>query len=144
MKIYIVTEGNYSDYHIISIHSDKTKAEEVAKSFLGGVEEWELNDENFISKLSETIFDVDMTEEGVVTKVTKVKKQVFDAIDEFAFDNAITGWVASYKGTHEGEEVYKISMYVFAKDEKHAIKLVNEKRLFLISNNMFKKDKNNK
>lgn len=44
MKVYIVTDGDYSDFHIISVWSDKPTAEKVA-GFHGGAEvrEYEVN-----------------------------------------------------------------------------------------------------
>ena len=38
--VYIVTEGEYSDYHIDSIFSDKNKADIHAALIRGNVEEW--------------------------------------------------------------------------------------------------------
>ena len=35
MKIYVVTQGEYSDYHIITATTDKDIAEQVAKKFNG-------------------------------------------------------------------------------------------------------------
>lgn len=52
MKIYIVTAGQYSDYRIEKIFTDKTKAEEFAKWFYdsNGVEEWDTEDEFEVEK----------------------------------------------------------------------------------------------
>ena len=35
MKIYVVTQGEYSDYHIITATTDKNIAEQIAKKFNG-------------------------------------------------------------------------------------------------------------
>ncbi len=41
MNIYVLTDGNYSDYHIIGVFTDEAMAEK-AKAVAGGdIEEWE-------------------------------------------------------------------------------------------------------
>lgn len=41
MTVYVITEGSYSDYHIIAVSTDKDKAEKLAEMFGADVEEWE-------------------------------------------------------------------------------------------------------
>lgn len=41
MKIYVVTDGEYSDYHIITATADLSVAKKVAKKFGGEIEEYE-------------------------------------------------------------------------------------------------------
>ncbi len=55
MKLYVVTEGVYSDYHIVCIFSDKSKAENYVKyhaadSYFDGlnIEEYELEDDKYV------------------------------------------------------------------------------------------------
>ena len=48
MTLYVVTEGEYSDYHIVGIYSTKEHAEKVKKYYNGlydypDIEEWELD-----------------------------------------------------------------------------------------------------
>lgn len=40
-KLYAITAGEDSDYHIITLSSDKAKAEIVAEVFCGNVEEYD-------------------------------------------------------------------------------------------------------
>lgn len=47
MKLYVVTQGEYSDYHIEKIFLDKDKAENYAKYHRAEVEEWETDDEDY-------------------------------------------------------------------------------------------------
>lgn len=52
-KIYVVTQGDYSDYHIIACFTDKEKAELCAKIYSdyydeAGVEEYDIKDNDFI------------------------------------------------------------------------------------------------
>lgn len=41
MKIYVVTDGEYSDYHIITATIDRSVAEKIAKKFGADIEEYE-------------------------------------------------------------------------------------------------------
>lgn len=41
MKIYVVTDGMYSDYHIITATTDLSVAEGIAKKFNADIEEYE-------------------------------------------------------------------------------------------------------
>lgn len=52
MKLYVVTQGEYSDYHIEKIFLDKKKAENYAEYhstyyYKAQVEEWETGDEDY-------------------------------------------------------------------------------------------------
>ena len=52
MKVYIVTAGEYSDYRIEKVFTNKTKAEEFAKWCYdsNGVDEWDTEDEINVEK----------------------------------------------------------------------------------------------
>lgn len=41
MKIYVVTDGMYSDYHILTATTDLALAEKIAKKFCAEIEEYE-------------------------------------------------------------------------------------------------------
>lgn len=67
-KIYIVTKGDYSDYHIIACFADKDKAELCAKMYTGGweeakVEEYDIKDNDFVLNEKQCTFfaEVDIT-----------------------------------------------------------------------------------
>ncbi|MBR2248771.1 MAG: hypothetical protein IJ880_17455 [Bacilli bacterium] len=53
MTVYVVTDGEYSDYHIVGIFSDREKAEicVAIKTEDGGVEEWDVDDIKIDSNL---------------------------------------------------------------------------------------------
>lgn len=65
-KIFIVTEGAYSDYHIVGVFSSREKAEECSPAAVAGIahcwiEEWELDampDEGYMQQLFTTTLDV--------------------------------------------------------------------------------------
>lgn len=41
MKIYVITDGEYSDYHIITATTDEKMAKSIAKRFNANIEEYE-------------------------------------------------------------------------------------------------------
>lgn len=47
MKVYIVTDGEYSDYHIEAVFTDKKQAELYSVFHNGDVEEWETDKSYF-------------------------------------------------------------------------------------------------
>ena len=53
MKVYVITEGSYSDYHIVGVTLDRDKAERAAKLVEGvcsypEIEEWETDEVDLI------------------------------------------------------------------------------------------------
>lgn len=73
MKIYIVTAGEYSDYRIEKVFTDKDKAEEFAKWCYdsNGVDEWETENELDVEKyyricVQYKLYDNGRTEEPIV------------------------------------------------------------------------------
>ena len=53
MKVYVITEGSYSDYHIVGVTLDRDKAERAAKLVEGAyscanIEEWETDEVDLI------------------------------------------------------------------------------------------------
>ena len=129
--IYVVTAGDYSDYHIEGVYSTKEKARLAVKLF--GLDDF--NDENIEEwKLDETLphpkgmwfYVVEMNEEGDVNE-TKIENAKYA-------ENFIKDRWRPY-----GDDVH-IDFYMWAKDEKHAIKIANEMRIQLIANNQWDAD----
>lgn len=55
MKIFIVTKGEYSDYHIEEVFTNKEKAELYAKCHYCEVEEWDTSDDIIISPCKQLV-----------------------------------------------------------------------------------------
>jgi len=135
MKVYIVTSGAYSDYQINAIFSTKENAERYNKIYASGdfedIEEFEVDDEmaliNRIIDEKITIYLVCMDRDGNIKEVMKESPSV-SLVEEL-----LTG--------KQRPVLYAdcMDMCVIAKDEKHAIKIVNEKRVQLIANNEWDK-----
>ena len=118
IKVYIVTEGEYSDYGIIGVFSTKDKAEKFVEEFGGDIEEYGLD--ILCLMKNKKIYSVKMTKEGVATVILEDYCCIEDCINKrYGFDN---------------KNMY---FYCFAKDKPHAIKIANEWRTNLIANNQW-------
>ena len=138
MKVYIATSGSYSDYHIDAVFSTKENAEKYNDLYGEGdfddIEEFEVDDEmaliNRIRDGKITIYLVCIDRNGNVRKIEKESP-----------------YVSLVKDLLSGKYHYVLyadcsamDMYVIAKNEEHAIKIVNEKRVQLIANNEWRKN----
>lgn len=112
MKIYVVTRGNYSDYHIITATVDPTRAEAIRKLYDGSYEEArvEVFDSDLILPLLEgqRRFLISFWANG----------DVYHSYSDMEVDEPN---VCEF---HNGE------LYVtcFARDLEHAIKIASERR----------------
>lgn len=112
-EIYIITDGDYSDYHICSVFLDEKKAKEIQKRFGGNIEIYNADEINEYLKYGE-FYSVSMDREGDTFKCYK-----------------LTTWEKIYWPLHEPMiNIYTNSMVivVHANDEKHAIKIANDIR----------------
>ncbi len=107
-KVFIVTEGDYSDYSIRAVFSTRRKA----KAFVTAVgakhmevEVWQLDDPALPATGHPYI--VDITEGGDTLRVERVNH-----------------WF----GADEGHRENIFWFYVWARDEAHAVKIANERR----------------
>lgn len=123
MKIYSVSKGEYSDYKVMALYSNKEYAEGICnrirryyKYDRPFVEEFTLDENLEILKKGYNIYFLRMDREGNASGI-EITGDI-DNIGDWGFD------------IHN-----KLYMYVLAKDEKHAIKIVNDKRAELIANN---------
>lgn len=111
MNVYIVTSGNYSDYHIVAAYSTEERALAHAKLVDdGGVEVCEIDRFNEIP-LGLEPWKISMDREGRIWYARRT-----DLSNKSEFNGQIT---------HNG--YFQIA--VWAKDKEHAIKIVNEKRI---------------
>lgn len=135
--IYIVTSGSYSDYKIHSVFTDKAIAEAYINAFTfayddASIEEFEEN--LFAEQLKNRYiaFKINMDIDGNVLKIEKCNDYVLTNENK---PYHISGTV--YVDYLKRIDVLNLDMSVLAKDEQHAIKIVNEKRGQLIAANLF-------
>lgn len=130
--IYAVTEGSYSDFRVRALFSTKEKAEDlmrlVPNADYNDIEEYELNpNTSYLVKRGYAPYDVVMLKDGEVEYIEKRKTTCYFLTEECCV------WKRSGSGFHEGKPDV-IRARVVAKNEKHAVKIANEKRAQSIAN----------
>ena len=126
---FLVTRGDYSDYRVCAVFTEKALAEKYIDSFKGNsyeefrIENYALNPYQYELKNDYKPFFLRMTKEGNCTEIN-VKDSSYGFEDEdidFGFDVNKNMYIS-----------------IFAKDETHAVKIANEKRVQLIAGNRWK------
>jgi len=121
--IYVVTTGTYSDYKIDSVFDSKELAQSYIDSFSTSgwykmsIEEFKLNPFEKQVKEGYLPYFLRMTKEGKCTQIN-ICDSSFELGEKPFFDVDD-----------------KICHKIFAKDEKHAIKILNEIRAQLVATN---------
>jgi len=134
-KLYVVTRGEYSDYCISAIFDSKELAQAYIEKFsifenrhyfngFNEIEEFVLNPQEEHLLTNRKPFMVEMRRNG---DVGSVLEEV-----EFNYPN-YDGLVEFIGYAHDPDRTMRI--VVFANDEKHAIKIANEKRGQIIAMN---------
>jgi len=120
MKVYLVTDGDYSDFSIEAIFSTKELAIAFQKRFrYDSVGEWEVDSLVDLHK-GLTYYSVFMKKDGMTEEVEEHCGKRGDVSYNYQYSNDI---------------VYALHASVWAKDKKHAVKILNEKRSIILANN---------
>jgi len=118
-KVYIVTQGCYSDYHIVAVFSNKEIAEKYAKKINSewdpaDVEEWGVD--AWVEEIQKgyDAWEVRMKENG---------EAIVDKIDYAKYEWRKEPFVT--ETDYDGEKFYIV--YCLAKSKEHAIKIASER-----------------
>jgi len=123
MKIYIVSDGNYSDYHIKGIYSTREKAEYAKELYLAENEIWETTLDYLPEHPNNCLpWYVTMDSEGNVTNSGREDPAVISG----------SKWGAYYL-KEEGVKKLQFVFKMWATDEEHAIKIASEYRRRLLA-----------
>lgn len=110
-KIYIITKGNYSDYHICAVTMDKSRAEKLKRLFDGRWEEAEIEEYTLDeAQKNEYIYYIDFQDNS--------PSHIY--IDEYS------GFANSSDASYVIDCSEYVRVYVRAKDEKHAMKIAQD------------------
>lgn len=111
---YAVTDGDYSDYHIIAIADNKERAENIKKLYSGKYSEPMIEEFFDGESKDEVLYDVWYETNGSY----KLFLQTFD-MNELSNINIVKENVLR-------NDWWKYSVLVMAKDENHAIKIAQD------------------
>lgn len=131
---YIVMAGEYSDRHVCGVYTTQENADYAARLFNGWVEEFE--PDALPGHPKGTIgFVVFMAKDGAA----EARPISAELVDHYAgkddFDR-------KYRRDDDGvlHATQQIRAYLWARDEQHAVKIVNEKRAQIIAANEWPED----
>lgn len=115
MKVYVVTEGDYSDYHIVGVTTDRETAEAYCKISKGDwyeprVEEYDTK--AFADIRTAKPYRVIMEKDGTMTT---------EAGDGFSYESAVEHHVSHIRMWGDNPNYYEV--VVLAEDEQHARKI---------------------
>ena len=107
MKVYVITKGCYSSYHIVGVCLDKKKAKEIAEA---------------VSEEPRSLYEARVEEYDTDAFVTGLKYYV-------SYVDGI--WYAGIDDYDEHQSNYAYSdksFIVYAKDKEHAVKIAQDMR----------------
>lgn len=119
MKIYITTSGDYSDYHIVGVFTDKEVADDIAgRIYDGRVETWEVNKRHPIPP-NYNIWSISMLANLTCIKAEQLK-------DKHYQESAISRLAGKHiEGPYIPDQYYILT--VAARNETHAVKIAAER-----------------
>lgn len=138
-KIYIVTAGDYSDYHIVTVFSSRELAEKFCTKFGDPDYEYEIEEyelDSFRQQLNNGLncFNVSMCADG----------SLLDDVDKDYNEEVILSGKTNYRIYKWDQERLMLHITCMAENRQHAIKIANEIRTQLIATNNFVLGYNNK
>lgn len=122
MRVYIITEGAYSDYHICAVCLDKEKAECIAEKVCGEVEEYETKDADILFK------KIPYYKIYIDIKTGKILcAQQHSVEDNDYYDTYAKGWDRCEPIQKNGKVIICFKTYVQAKEKEKAIKIARDR-----------------
>lgn len=151
-KIYVITSGDYSDYHIITVMSSMKKAKEFKEYYektqrYDSVEIEVYNIDQWLFQARNSLFPwyVEMYSDGETLKAEKLT-YIPNNINQCYIITPMKKKYIKLDPRPDWKEMDKnfneyffpgLLTYIFAEDKKHAVKIANEKRTALLAYNMF-------
>ena len=135
MKAYIITEGDYSDYHIIGVYSTKELAENANTLFDGCIEEFEL-DKTYDIPVGYKPFDVRMDKDGNNAEAKSYGCSSEESLNRHVKTRCYFYTRNAWNYKRKLEDCEHFFCQCIAKDETTAIKIANEKRGIMLAMNI--------
>ncbi len=130
-SVWVIEHGQYSDYSVIGVYTTKEKAQLVCDTINkdiiydeATIAEWPLDPAADELANGMSRYYVSMRWDGTTDEVTRGEVHYYDLDDETR---------AYQRFDHKDRKVLGKTFTMWARDEKHAIKIANERRTRLIS-----------
>lgn len=152
-SIFIVTDGDYSDYHICAVFTEKSDADYYSEYLRPGsnVEEHDLNPHCGVISENLKGFSVEMTKEGDTIRIelcgveTAAAGGNYISISKSEYRKAFREFGMGREKTREKKWLDTLPLtgtfHMLARDEKHAVKIANERRTRWLAENLWKDDR---
>lgn len=135
--VWVVECGEYSDYRVVGVFSSEANAQLVADAIRAGeygegpdVAKWELDPAVDALNQGHRLWYVVMLRDGAVERVDRQTLSAYEI-----GHTAAHIWKRTKAPAYKGKGIPDaLTMTVWAKDETHAVKIVNEKRAQMIAN----------
>lgn len=135
--IYIVTQGEYSDYRIVAVFTEEADAVKFVETYKNGERRW-YSDEPEIETWPTNPYTSEQLRLGLMRYEAFIDK---DGNNARAHRSETQGAVVDPKHEHfvrvNFHDVETLNTVVYATCEKHAIKIANERRASLLANNLW-------
>lgn len=132
-KVYVVTAGSYSDYHIVGVFDTIQAAEAITTDDDDRViEEYELNPIGLTRPDGMFCYRMFMSWDGVAHNVNREAcREADDNFDGTYIHEC--GMLVLEAGRRDYHQVQGISTTVLARSKEHAVKIANERRTMLLA-----------
>lgn len=114
-KIYVVTQGVYSDYHIVAATTDRELAEKIAAKFSTKWDECDIEEYDDAEVMLKPAWEIDFNKDGNIVSTHECTS---------AYDYSCIGECRDYGSWYDN----KMRVTVSADDLESAIKIAAEKR----------------
>lgn len=128
-KVYIITDGDYSDYHIVAVFDDKKLANKFIKKFYIGnyyeprIEEHELNPLQELSKKGCNAYFINISQDGERLDFVSPEYASVSDFNRYNEPPKLYYPIVDYNENHK-----MFYMTIWAKDKAHAKKIAIDKR----------------
>ena len=142
VSVWAIEDGQYSDYHVIGVYSSKANALVVAKAIglnEDNVNEWPVN--LLLKEINRglNVFQVVMLKDGTTESIRPMERaNGFNCPHHFFWDRPKADYYKQLKEQKGIDTPAAVQANVWARNEKHAIKIVNEIRTQMIANGEWK------
>lgn len=131
MKVYVLSKGEYSDWSIVGIMTDRVRAENLTKIFdLNDIEEWETDEIECDPPFDKKRYFVEVNENTEVIAILQVRFPLAGDLigNEQRRDGVYPGKVdqGEYEGhiSNASNSRGNVEFQLWARDENHAKKIV--------------------
>jgi hypothetical protein len=129
-KVWLLTAGSYSDFHIVGVYSKRENAENALQAFGGGdIEEYRIDPHMDRINAGLSYFSVHMAKNGSTSYNNGGHVFRIERIDV----NPIPVEVGRAALIRSSDGTAWMDVECWARDEKHAVKIANEQRVSKIA-----------